>query len=158
MEKNHVDMEKSYVYVSHQIASGACFGARQDSGEQVFVPASVAKACDAQEGHVRESKLIPNTHENRDLTPWVVVHMSKIDGAENQHDIDERLLLEIEQAGYAATAELAGYLKETPVTVQRSLERLFRSNKVVKCEVYTNPRPAPPEICLWALSINSFVE
>lgn len=157
-DKKMQNVEKSYVYIAHQIPSGACFGARSDSGEQVFIPASVAKASAAQEGITRETKMILNTHTSRDTTPWVAVYVAPDNGADNQEVFDAKLLREIEQAGYATTTELAAAVGSDGAAAQSSLMRLFRSGKIVKAEIYTKVRPAPPELCLWAVSIANFTE
>lgn len=134
------------ILVSNQMETFTSFGLSVDTGEQVYIPAAVAKACELKVGKVYKALLVPNRHEQADTTPWMCaqVDVSASAGDALQDDL---------QAVRDALSEF-----EMPVTTEESeqprhlLERAWREGVIVRVEAKQSPI-AEPRI-LWAADMD----
>jgi hypothetical protein len=154
-------MENSEIYISHVLETNSGFGARTDTGEQVFIPASVVKASRVVEGDIVAGKLIPNSHPNNQATPWVVVHVTKNLEPEKEDvapSIDILVMKAVDALGYGSTAEVAREAGADGTTTGNALNRLFKAGTVAKALVYARADQDRPSFCMWADNTSRFLE
>lgn len=152
-------MIKSIIHCIEQLDGGTSFGIRQDTGESVFVPASIAKRTGLNVGDSATASLIVNvTHPEK--TPWFAVFLDKTEVApEPVHTIAHteavgRLLLE--SPGYFTTEEVAEECGISSALAFEELEQLFAKGRATRADVRTQGMNEP-QFILWAGDSNNFV-
>ena len=154
-------MQLADIYICNRLDSGCGFAARLDTGEQVFIPASVIKASSAAEGTIATAKLIPNTHPNNAATPWVAVYVGNTATAHKTPtavEEDADTFEAVVELGYASTLEIASEIEADVTQVHASLMRLFTSGKVAKAEVYARGQQNRVAFYIWATDAEHFLE
>lgn len=58
------------IIITSVLPTLTAFAVCADTGEQVFIPSSVSKACNLQNGMIVKAMLVPNNH-NSDDVPWM---------------------------------------------------------------------------------------
>ena len=162
-------MDTTDIFFDRIITTNSGFGARMDTGDQVYIPASVVRASGVKEGDIRSANLIPNTHISKSGTPWVAVFVAVGEGegegeaepapapARPAPTIDDRILEAVCDLGYASTNEVA---KEASVDVQlasNALLRLFNKGSLAKADVYARPNAERASFCMWAVEPKHFL-
>jgi hypothetical protein len=157
-------MEITNIFITHLLDSGCGFAARIDTGEQVFVPATVVRASKAKEGDIGNAKLIPNTHPNGSNTPWVAVFVAvqpqdepAPEPVRPEKTLDDRVHEAVCDLGYATTSELAKEVKADTALTHNALSRLFSKGRVVKADVYARPDQDRASFCMWAKDVAHFL-
>jgi hypothetical protein len=154
-------MEITDIFISRILDTASAFAARIDTGEQVFVPATVVRASGAKEGDMGRAKLIPNTHPNGSNTPWVAVFVSINDSApepvRHEPTIEDRVHEAVCDLGYATTSELAKEVKADVALTHSALSRLFSKGRVVKADVYARHDQERASFCMWAKDVTHFL-
>ena len=156
-------METTDIFITHLLDSGSGFAARIDTGEQVFVPASVVRASKAKDGDIGSAKLIPNTHPNSSGTPWVAVFVAVQPQDEpapvgSGPTLDDRVHEAVCDMGYATTSEIAKEVKADVALTHNALLRLFSKGRMAKAEVYARPEQERASFCMWAKDVTHFLE
>jgi len=76
------------IFVTNAIGTGSTFAVTAgDQPSQVYIPASIAIACDLKIGGSYTATLVPNAHENANKTPWLCV---RIEDAQEVPDPTQR--------------------------------------------------------------------
>jgi len=154
-------MQVSEIYISRILDADSAFGAQTDTGEQVFIPPTVTRAINAEEGDIVTAKLISNTHPNSAATPWVAVHASRNETAVftdgNPETIDGIVMAAVLALGYGTTAEIAREVGEDVPVVRPALDRLFRDGALAKALVYARDGQDRASFCMWAEEASCFV-
>ena len=64
------------IFVTNAIGTGSTFAVTAgDQPSQVYIPASIAIACELKIGGSYTATLVPNAHENANKTPWLCVRI-----------------------------------------------------------------------------------
>ena len=157
-------MEITNIFITHLLDSGCGFAARIDTGEQVFVPASVVRASKANDGDIGSAKLIPNTHPNNAGTPWVAVFVAVQPQDEPapapvrpEPTLDDRVFDAVCGLGYATTSEVAKEVKADIALTHNALLRLFGKGRMAKADVYARPDQERASFCMWAEDVTHFL-
>jgi hypothetical protein len=161
-------MEITNIFITHLLDSGCGFAARIDTGEQVFVPATVVRASKANDGDIGSAKLIPNTHPNGSNTPWVAVFLAvqpqdepaptpAPEPVRPELTLDDRVHEAFCDLGYATTSELAKEVKTDVALTHSALSRLFKAGRVVKADVYARHEQERASFCMWAKDVTHFL-
>lgn len=127
------DMPTEKILVINQLETKATFAIKQDTQEQVYIPASIAKACEMEVGRIYDAVIAPNYHDRADATPFMAIRIVtdevKVETPDDDFtDVTEAL------AGleFPATADEVGILRNR-------LERAWRKGKVIKVEARQSP-------------------
>jgi hypothetical protein len=167
--KEKRQMQTAELYCLRIHPTGFGFGARTDTGEQVYLPQSVTVGARVTEGEVFKATLIVNTHPNNNSTPWVAirVHRDKAPAvtpeaaapAPVREPIDDRVLRHLEDLGFASTSEIAEeFVAEMDVhQTHNVLLRLFNAGRVIKADVFSRPGQERASFCLWAKDLSAFM-
>jgi len=76
------------IFVTNAIGTGSTFAVTAgDQPSQVYIPASIAIACELKIGGSYTATLVPNAHENSNKTPWLCV---RIDDTQEAPDPTQR--------------------------------------------------------------------
>lgn len=140
---------QKHIIITGRLQTGTSFGVTLDTGESVFIPASLARKFDLSLSEEYEAVLAPNAAERREVTPWRAI---KLAGApvEFEEDIgeewgDEAVLdiLADHDGGMLASAvahELFGSAKNQEVRDAKSvLEDLVKRSQAVKAIISYGP-------------------
>ena len=133
-----------------------------DTGDSVFIPASLTESIYLRGGEIVEAVLAPNKHKGS-TTDWMAVRVSRIEEQELPKPkpamtIDDRAYSTIKISdGYLTTAEMAELLNTDSTIAQNALLRLFNQGKIAKADVYGSGGQSRPSFCLWAVSAKTFV-
>lgn len=157
-------MEITDIFITHLLDSGSGFAARIDTGEQVFVPASVVRASRANDGDIGNAKLVPNTHPNSSGTPWVAVYVAVQDPAKAapepvrpEPSIDDRIYQTVCDLGYATTSEIAKEVGGDLTLTHNALLRMFGKGRVAKADVHARAEQDRASFCMWAKDVTAFL-
>jgi hypothetical protein len=154
-------MEITDIFISCILDTASAFAARIDTGEQVFVPATVVRASKAKEGDIGNAKLIPNTHPGSSNTPWVAVFVSINDSApvpvRPEKTLDDRVHYAVCDLVYATTSEIAKEVNTDVALTHSALSRLFKAGRVVKADVYARHEQERASFCMWAKDVTHFL-
>jgi hypothetical protein len=159
-------MEITDIFISRILDTASAFGARIDTGEQVFVPATVVRASGAKEGGMGRAKLIPNTHPNGSNTPWVAVFVELHDDftpaaasepVRPEPTLDDRVHEAVCDLGYATTSEIAKEVNTDVALTHNALLRLFSKGRMVKADVFARPDQDRASFCMWARDVTQFL-
>jgi hypothetical protein len=162
-------METTDIFISRLLDTASGFAARIDTGEQVFVPATVVRASGAKEGDMGRAKLIPNTHPNGSNTPWVAVFVDLHDPApvpipapapepvRPEPTLDDRVFDAVCGLGYATTSEVAKEVKADIALTHNALLRLFGKGRMAKADVFARPEQDRASFCMWAEDVTHFL-
>ena len=64
------------IFVTNAIGTGSTFAVTAgNQPSQVYIPASIAIACELKIGGSYTATLVPNAHENANKTPWLCVRI-----------------------------------------------------------------------------------
>ena len=150
------------IFCKSIIPSGSAFGIRMDTGDSVFIPASLTELIHLRGGEIVEAVLAPNKHKGS-TTDWMAVRVSRIEEQEPPKpkpvmSIDDRAYSTIKISdGYLTTAEMAELLNTDSTIAHNALLRLFNQGKIAKADVYGSGGQSRPSFCLWAVSAKTFV-
>lgn len=155
-------MQTADIYCLRIHADGFGFGARTDTGEQVYMPHSVVRGAGLVEDEIVTCALIVNTHPSGDKTPWVAIRVER--GATTPppaaltETLDERVLQLVREQGMITTSEVAQEFPDrlNSTCAHNLLMRLFTAGKVVKADVYARPDQSRASFCLWAADVKVF--
>jgi len=152
--------EPTTIFCKSIIPSGSAFGIRMDTGDSVFIPASLTESIYLRGGEIVEAILAPNKHKGS-TTDWMAVRVSRIEEQEPPKPamtIDDRAYSTIKISdGYLTTAEMAELLNTDSTIAHNALLRLFSQGKIAKADVYGSGGQSRPSFCLWAVSAKTFV-
>ena len=153
--------EPTTIFCKSIIPSGSAFGIRMDTGDSVFIPASLTESIYLREGEIVEAILVPNKHKGS-TTDWMAVRVSRTEEPKPQPKpamtIDDRAYSTIKISdGYLTTAEMAELLGTDTTIAHNALLRLFNQGKIAKADVYGSGGQSRPSFCLWAVSAKTFV-
>lgn len=159
-------MQTADIYCLRVHPDGFGFGARTDTGEQVYMPHSVVKGAGIVEDEIVTCSLIVNSHPSGDKTPWVAIRVERRAPAptpvekviQPMETIEERVLQLVQEQGMITTAEVA---QEFPTrldatTAYNLMLRLFTAGKLAKADVYARPDQGRASFCLWATDVKVF--
>jgi hypothetical protein len=162
-------MDTVEIFCRNIIQTGSAFAIRVDTGEQAFIPSSVVKASNLQEGESVQATVAPNNHRN-ETTPWFVIRINRnappntpqnpitYAAPKPPQTVDDRALKIIQTAdAYMTTAEIAADLGTDSTLAHNALLRLFNQGKIAKADVYGSGGQSRPSFCLWANSAQTFV-
>ena len=162
------------IHVVNIIETGSGFGVHAETGESVFIPASVVNGARLQVGEQVGAVIVPNMSEMRDKTPWRAVRVPR-EGVElaplpavlTGHDVlsgaslDTQALHCIEAASleneFRTTAEVALELNQNKKMVGNALQRTFNAGRISRAEVYHRVGQSRPSFILWAANSKDFV-
>jgi hypothetical protein len=170
----NIDLQE--IYILNIIASGSGFAQLAESGEQVFIPASVVNGARLQVGERVDAVLVPNMNEMREKTPWRAVRVPR-DGVDlpplprvlTGHDpVSGRSLDQMcfdalmaasraEELSYMTTREVSDELNADMKMVGNALQRLFNAGRISRAEVHHRVGQARASFILWALQAKDFV-
>jgi hypothetical protein len=170
----NIDLQE--IYIVNIIATGSGFAQIADSGEQVYIPASVVNGARLQIGERVDAVLVPNMSEMRDRTPWRAVRVPR-EGIElpplpeklTGHDpISGRSLDQMcydallaasreSEVSYMTTREVSEELNADMKMVGNALQRLFNAGRISRAEVHHRVGQARPSFILWALQAKDYV-
>ena len=133
------------IFVTNAIGSGSTFAVTAgDQPSQVYIPASIAIACELKIGGSYTATLVPNAHENANKTPWLCV---RIDGSQEAPDPTQRLSQSVSEV----VEQLAEY--EWPIDgysaglSKDDLNAAWEAGRIVKVEARQSPQHEP--FILW---------
>jgi len=150
-------MNKARIYCTDQLDGGTSFGVREDTGESVFIPASIANRVSMGIGTSHMASLIVNAR-CPEKTPWFAV-FAAVSTDDQAPEVDEvlagieRLLLRSDS--YLTTKEVADEFGISEVDARRTLEHLFAAGSAARAEVLSQ-KGAAPALYLWAKSVAVF--
>jgi hypothetical protein len=162
------------IHIISIIETGTGFGVHAETGENVFIPASVVNGARLQVGEQVGAVLVPNMAEMRDKTPWRAVRVPR-EGVElaplpdvlTGHDVLSGASLDTQAFGcieaasadheYRTTAEVALELNQNKKMVGNALQRLFNAGRISRAEVYHRVGQSRPSFILWTLNSSDFV-
>jgi hypothetical protein len=157
-------MEITDIFISRILDKHSAFAARIDTGDQVFIPATVVRASKAEEGDMGRAKLIPNTHPGTSNTPWVAVFVAvqpqdepAPEPVRPEPTLDDRVHEAVCDLGYATTSELAKEVKADVALTHSALSRLFKAGRVVKADVYARHDQERASFCMWSKDVAQFL-
>lgn len=159
-------MQTADIYCLRVHPAGFAFGARTDTGEQVYIPPGVVRGASVKEDEVVNVTLIVNTHPNNDQTPWCVIRVNRNAApqpapqpvAPPVENIDDRVLQLVREQGMITTAEVAQEFPErlNATAAHNLMMRLFAAGKLAKADVYARPDQGRASFCLWATDVKVF--
>ena len=139
------------IHIVTIIETGTGFGVHSETGENVFIPASVVNGARLQEGELVGAVLVPNMAEMRDKTPWRAVRVPR-EGVElaplpdvlTGHnvlsgaslDMQAFNCLDLALSEYRTTDEVATELNMPKKQVGNALQRLFNAGRISRAEVH----------------------
>lgn len=123
--------------VTNILPTASAFAVRSDTGDQVFIPASVSKACDIKHGQVIKGMLVPNKHDSQDV-PWMCPVVVPSDETLQS---PEEVYSALDAFDYPVTADEAG-------VSLFSLQNAHAEGKAVKLIVKENPEAKA--VLFWA--------
>jgi hypothetical protein len=164
------------IFIVNIIASGSGFAQLAESGENVFIPASVVNGAQLQVGERVDAVLVPNMNEMRERTPWRAVRVPR-QGIElpplpknlTGHDpVSGRSLDQMcfdalvaasreSEIAYMTTREVADELNSDMKMTGNALQRLFNAGRISRAEVHHRVGQARPSFILWALQAKDYV-
>jgi hypothetical protein len=154
-------MKKVRIYCIEQLDGGTSFGVCEDTGESVFIPASVSKRVGLDIGDSAVASLIPNaTHT--DKTPWYAIFVTKSEAhVEPEPEPEDDLLVQVERLllgtrGYFTAEEVADACDVDPVEAQEKLDHLFDGGHIRRAVVQQVPN-GDVELTLWAMNVADFL-
>lgn len=155
-------MEQVELFCTTVLTTGSGFGVRIDTGEQVFIPSTIIKASNLQEGETAPATVVPNkAYEQQSKTPWFAVRVDRAgqkDAPAPAKTIDDRALEIVRDAEhYVTTAEVAADIGTDTTIAHNALLRLFNQGKLAKADVYASGGQSRPSFCLWAENARDFV-
>jgi len=150
-------MEITDIFISRLLDTNSGFAARIDTGDQVFVPATVVRASKAKEGDMGRAKLIPNTHPGSSNTPWVAVFVELHRDFTPEPSLDDRIYEAVQELGYATTSEIAKEVGGDLTLTHNALLRLFGKGRVAKADVHARPDQDRASFCMWAKDVTHFL-
>lgn len=138
-------MQYTTVIVTNMIASKAAFAVREDTGEQVYIPASVSRAVELSVIDVVLAKIVPNRDHHGQINgqvPWLAAIVSR----SNEDFIPpEEVEDALDKFDYPVTAEEAG----VPLM---ALQNAHHYGKAVKVVVIPNPKA--DKVIMWAKDVD----
>ena len=125
------------IFVTNAIGTGSTFAVTAgDQPSQVYIPASIAIACELKIGGSYTATLVPNAHENANKTPWLCV---RIEDAQEVADPTQRGAQSVSEV----VEQLAEY--EWPVDgysaglSKDDLNAAWEAGRIVKVEARQGP-------------------
>lgn len=164
------------IFIVNIIASGSGFAQVADSGDNVFIPASVVNGAQLQVGERVDAVLVPNMNEMRERTPWRAVRVPRegielpplpkvltghdpVSGRSLDQMCYDALLASSREAeiAYMTTREVADELNSDMKMTGNALQRLFNAGRISRAEVHHRVGQARPSFILWALQAKDYV-
>jgi len=155
--------ENITIFCTNMLDTGTAFALRGDTGEQVFIPASVSTRAGLSIGDTATATIIPN-HQHGDRTPWFAIHIEPVgeptDAPAAAPTIDDRVVAAISthEGAYHTTAEIAELVFVDTTTASNALLRLFKQGRVARAEVHARADQQRPSFCLWAENTDRFID
>lgn len=121
----------------------SAFAVCADTGDQVFIPSSVSKACSLEQGMVVNGMLVPNKH-NAEEVPWMcpVIRVTDID----QPVADPKLVnAALSQFDYPVRSDEVGYN-------EFDLQSAHQAGMAVK--VIVKEKPDAKAFVMWAATMD----
>ena len=164
------------IFIVNIIASGSGFAQLAESGENVFIPASVVNGAQLQVGERVDAVLVPNMNEMRERTPWRAVRVPRqgvelpplpknltghdpVSGRSLDQMCFDALVAASREAeiAYMTTCEVADELNSDMKMTGNALQRLFNAGRISRAEVHHRVGQARPSFILWALQAKDYV-
>ena len=164
------------IFIVNIIASGSGFAQLAESGENVFIPASVVNGAQLQVGERVDAVLVPNMNEMRERTPWRAVRVPRqgvelpplpknltghdpVSGRSLDQMCFDALVAASREAeiAYMTTREVADELNSDMKMTGNALQRLFNAGRISRAEVHHRVGQARPSFILWALQAKDYV-
>lgn len=154
--------ENIAIFCTNMLDTGTAFALRSDTGEQVFIPASVSTRASLSIGDTATATIIPN-HEHGDRTPWFAIHIEPVGeptDAPAAPTIDDHITQAIatHEGAYHTTDEIAELVFVDPLTASNALLRLFKQGRVARAEVHARAGQLHPSFYLWAENTDRFID
>jgi hypothetical protein len=156
--------ENITIFCTNMLDTGTAFALRGDTGEQVFIPASVSTRAGLSIGDTATATIIPN-HQHGDRTPWFAIHIEPVGEpveapATPVATIDDRIAEAIasHEGAYHTTTEIADMVSVDVTTASNALNRLFKQGRVARAEVHARGDQQRPSFCLWAENTDRFID
>ena len=155
--------ENITIFCTNMLDTGTAFALRGDTGEQVFIPASVSTRAGLSIGDTATATIIPN-HQHGDRTPWFAIHIEPVgepaEAPVTAPTIDDRVAQAIatHEGAYHTTAEIAELVFVDTTTASNALLRLFKQGRVARAEVHARADQQRPSFCLWAENTERFID
>lgn len=165
-------MQNAEIYCLRVHPAGFGFGARVDTGEQVYLPQSVTVGAGVSEGEVVMCSLIVNTHPNNTTTPWVAIRVDRGAGTSvpsqpapapiayvaQPDPLEDRVLRLVEEVGMITTSEVVAEFSDELDSQSgfALLLRLFTAGKLAKADSYARPDQGRASFCMWAVGVKVF--
>ena len=125
------------IFVTNAIGTGSTFAVTAgDQPSQVYIPASIAIACELKIGGSYTATLVPNAHENSNKTPWLCV---RIEDAQEVADPTQRraqsvseVVERLDEYEWPVERHVAGLSKD-------DLNAAWEAGEIVKVEARQGP-------------------
>lgn len=135
-------MDQVTLIVTNVLQPGkAAFAVREDTGEQVYIPAAVSKACGLEPTHIVKGKLVPNRQNTKDV-PWMAPIILP---SEESIETPETVYKALDAFDYPVTAEEAG-------VSLFSLQNAHQEGMAVKLIV--KAKPDDKAVLYWAATMD----
>ena len=125
------------IFVTNAIGTGSTFAVTAgDQPSQVYIPASIAIACELKIGGSYTATLVPNAHENANKTPWLCVRIEDTQEAPNP---TQRLAHSVtEVVGRLAEHDAPIFTDEADCS-EDDLNAAWEAGRIVKVEARQGP-------------------
>lgn len=129
------------IIVTNILPTGSSFAVKEETGEQIFIPAAVSKAADLHIGMSANAMLIPNRHES-DNVPWMapIILPSKVD-----IETPDAVFKKLDEFEHPVTAEESG------ISIF-SLQNAHTVGKIVK--LIAKESPDAKAVLYWSASMD----
>ena len=133
------------IFVTNAIGTGSTFAVTAgDQPSQVYIPASIAIACELKIGGSYTATLVPNAHENSNKTPWLCV---RIEDTQEVPDPTQRRAQSVtEVVGRLAEYDAPIFTDEADCS-EDDLNAAWEAGRIVKVEARQSPQHEP--FILW---------
>jgi len=136
------------IFITNAIGTGSTFAVTAgDQPSQVYIPASIAIACELKIGGSYTATLVPNAHEKAGKTPWLCVRIEDTQEVPDPTHGDTQGFSDVFEA--LAPMEFPVPADEAGIPRER-LEHAWLHGQVIKVEARQRPDVEPR--VLWASS------
>lgn len=152
------------------------FAINMETGDDVYIPASITKNFDIKTGETYEAKLDVNTGSRAERTPWFChfIFTEQAPEPQPQPQPQPEPEPETEQAmcdyifdvlcyeGAHSTSEISKRLRNnfktaTMYTARELLVKLFADNRIVKADIHRSPNQQRASLTLWGHCLEDII-
>lgn len=166
-------MTQATIKITNKLPTDTGFAIRVDDSSfaQVFVPSHLMRQAALEVNGSYSVVLSNNDAKLAAATPWRVSQMVVTDQPEPEiavapepveapapaaRSIDDDILEELDDCGWASTGEVAKYVGVEVGVARDRLLALFNAGKIVTASVYSRPNMKRASMALWARTVDSF--